>query len=138
MIVTKSLAIFAADERGAVLPFWGVSLTVLLGLVAMSFDLGRIASMGAIFYLVMDIIIHWGVLRRMREEVDANPVILVSAIILDAVALIAFIVMKALNDPLIIVISLGGIVAIFAFESWFLRRAGGSEADDGETEADAQ
>ncbi len=43
MIVTKSLAIFAADERGAVLPFWGVSLTVLLGLVAMSFDLGRIA-----------------------------------------------------------------------------------------------
>ena len=87
---------------------------------------------------VMDIIIHWGVLRRMREEVDANPVILVSAIILDAVALIAFIVMKALNDPLIIVISLGGIVAIFAFESWFLRRAGGSEADDGETEADAQ
>ena len=52
--------------------------------------------MGAIFYLVMDIIIHWGVLRRMREEVDANPVILVSAIILDAVALIAFIVMKAL------------------------------------------
>ena len=115
-----------------------VYTVVAAGVLAAFFDLGRIASMGAIFYLVMDIIIHWGVLRRMREEVDANPVILVSAIILDAVALIAFIVMKALNDPLIIVISLGGIVAIFAFESWFLRRAGGSEADDGETEADAQ
>ena len=87
-----------------------VYTVVAAGVLAAFFDLGRIASMGAIFYLVMDIIIHWGVLRRMREEVDANPVILVSAIILDAVALIAFIVMKALNDPLIIVISLGGIV----------------------------
>lgn len=29
-------------EHGAILPFWGVSLTVLLGMVALSFDLGRI------------------------------------------------------------------------------------------------
>lgn len=110
-----------------------VYTVIAAGVLAAFFDLGRIASMGAIFYLVMDIIIHWGVLRRMRKDVDANPVILVSAIILDGVALTAFIVMKALNDPLIIAISLGGIVAIFAYESWFLRqkRAEDAQGDGG-------
>ncbi|MCP2678883.1 APC family permease [Maricaulaceae bacterium NA33B04] len=98
-----------------------VYTVVAASVLAAFFDLGRIASMGAIFYLVMDIIIHWGVRRRLREDVGANPVILMLAITLDAVALTAFIVIKALNDPLIIVISLGGVVAIFAFKALFLK-----------------
>ncbi len=98
-----------------------VYTVVAASVLAAFFDLGRIASMGAIFYLVMDIIIHWGVLRRLREDVDANPVILISAITLDTVALTAFIIMKALNDPIIITISIGGVAAIFAFEMLFLR-----------------
>ena len=32
------------NERGALIPFFGVSLTVLLGMIALSFDLGRIAA----------------------------------------------------------------------------------------------
>jgi amino acid transporter len=99
-----------------------VYTVVAASVLAVFFDLGRIASMGAIFYLVMDVIIHWGVLRRMREDVGANPVVLVCAILFDLVALGAFLVMKAMSDPLIIVISISGIVGIFAFEKLYLSR----------------
>ncbi len=34
---------FARDTRGAMLVFWGVALAVMLGLVAMTFDIGRIS-----------------------------------------------------------------------------------------------
>lgn len=99
-----------------------VYTVVIAGLLAAFFDLGRIASMGAIFYLVMDIIIQWGVLRRMHKDVGANPAILIAAITLDSIALGAFMVVKAATDPLIIVISVGGIATIFGLEAAFLRR----------------
>ena len=107
-----------------------VYTVVAAGLLAAFFDLGRIASMGAIFYLVMDIIIHWGVLRRMREDVGANPLVLVAAIVFDLVALGAFVVMKLLTDPFIIAVSAAGIAAIFLFEAVYLaRRTSDHEAD---------
>ncbi|WP_420430702.1 APC family permease [Hyphobacterium sp.] len=99
-----------------------VYTVVAAGLLAAFFDLGRIASMGAIFYLVMDVIIHWGVLRRLREDVGANPVVLICAILFDLVALGAFLVMKAMSDPAIIVISASGIFGIFVFEKIYLSR----------------
>lgn len=34
---------FGQDEKGTILVFWGMALAVILGFVAMSFDLGRIA-----------------------------------------------------------------------------------------------
>ena len=37
-----------------------VYTVVLAAFLAAFFDLSRIASLGAIFYLVMDIVIHWG------------------------------------------------------------------------------
>ncbi|EAQ95807.2 APC family permease [Congregibacter litoralis] len=46
-----------------------VYTVVMAGLLAAFFDLSRIASLGAIFYLVMDIIIHWGVFRHLRSDV---------------------------------------------------------------------
>ena len=46
-----------------------VYTAVIAGLLAVFFDLSRIASLGAIFYLVMDIMIHWGVFRYLRKEV---------------------------------------------------------------------
>jgi len=99
-----------------------VYTVVAAGLLAAVFDLGRIASIGAIFYLVMDIIIHWGVLRRMRDDVGANPVVLVTAIIFDLVALGAFMAIKAMSDPAIIAIAVSGIAAIFLFEKLYLSR----------------
>lgn len=84
------------------------------------FDLTRIASMGAILYLVMDIIIHWGVLKKLKGKVAANPFIVSSAIILDAIVLAAFVWLKATNDLLIVIVSVVFIVVIFAGEKWFL------------------
>ncbi len=85
------------------------------------FDLSRIASLGAIFYLVMDIAVHWGVLRHLRFDVGANLFILGSAIILDVIVLGAFIVLKAQADMLVVVISLLAMLIIFAGTKLFLR-----------------
>lgn len=98
-----------------------ITLTIL-------FDLSRIASLGAIFYIVMDIAIHWGVLRHLRTEVDAQAWILVTAIVLDIAILAAFLWIKASVDPLVIWVSLGGMFVIFVGERLFL-----SWETDGET-----
>ena len=98
-----------------------VYTVVLAGLLAAFFDLSRIASLGAIFYLVMDMIIHWGVLRHLRKDVGAAPAILVAALMLDAVALGAFLILKWQADPTIILIAIAGMVIVFAFERFFLR-----------------
>ena len=52
-------------------------------LLAVFFDLSRIASLGAIFYILMDIAIHWGLFRYVRQEAKANAAILLTAIFLE-------------------------------------------------------
>lgn len=99
-----------------------VYTVVLAALLAAFFDLSRIASLGAIFYLVMDIAVHWGVLRHLRVDVGAKAWVLVAAIILDAAALSAFLIIKGTSDPFILIVAVVGIAAVFAFESLFLRR----------------
>ena len=94
---------------------------VIAMLLTIFFDLGRIASLGAIFYIIMDIAIHWGVLRHLREEVEASATILIAAIMLDVVVLAAFLWVKAQSDMLVIWASLTGLVIIFAGERLFLR-----------------
>jgi len=90
-------------------------------LLTVFFDLSRIASMGAIFYIVMDLAIHWGVLTRLRKDVGANAFILICAIILDAIVLGAFMVLKARNDLFLVGFSLIAMLLIFAGEWAFLR-----------------
>lgn len=97
-----------------------VYTVVLAALLAAFFDLSRIASLGAIFYLVMDIAVHWGVYRHLRQDINARPGILLSAIGLDGLALGAFIVIKGSADPLIIVVAVIGIGLIFGMEKFFL------------------
>ena len=79
--------------------------------------------MGAIFYLVMDIAVHWGVYRHLRDDVGAKSTILISAMALDVVVLGAFLWMKATSDPLIILIAGFGIALIFVLEWLFLQKA---------------
>ena len=99
-----------------------VYAVVIAAVLAAVFDLSRIASLGAIFYLMMDIAIHWGVLRHLHQEVSANRVVLGTAIGLDIVALGAFLIVKGSSDPLIVVVSLVSIAAVVAFEHLYLRR----------------
>ncbi len=85
------------------------------------FDLSRIAALGAIFYIVMDIAVHWGIYRHLRHDIHANAVILFSAIVLDVVVLAALLAIKAATDPLVIYAAVAGMTLIFAGERLFLR-----------------
>ncbi len=98
-----------------------VYTVVAAALLAALFDLSRIASLGAIFYLVMDIIIHWGVFRHLRKDVGATPLVLITAMVLDALALAAFLVLEWHADPAIVLIAASGILIVFAFERFFLK-----------------
>jgi amino acid transporter len=91
-------------------------------LLTVFLDLSRIASMGAIFYLVMDIGTHWGVLKNLREEIKPNVLVVSIAILLDAVILGAFIWMKASQDIFIIIVSASIMALILGGEKWFLSR----------------
>lgn len=84
------------------------------------FDLSRIASIGAVFYLVMDMIVHLGVFKHLRKEVKANGVVLISALLLDLIVLIAFLWIKVTTDIFVVIISAIGIILVFAGEKWFL------------------
>lgn len=97
--------------------------TVVLAIALTTlFDLSRIASLGAIFYIVMDIAVHWGVLRHLRKELHASIWVLAIAITLDLVILIAFLWLKATSDPLVIWVTLVVFAIVFIGERFFLDR----------------
>lgn len=106
-----------------------VYTVVIASALAVFFDLGRIASLGAFFYLVMDMIVHWGVFRYRRKEIGASGLVLLWALAFDAAVLMAFAAMKLQTDPLIVGIALGGIAAVFVFERYYLSRWLAPQAD---------
>jgi len=88
-------------------------LTILL-------DLQRIAALGAIFYLIMDVAIHWGILTRLRARIEVKPAIVALAIILDVIVLAAFLWVKGSADILIIYVSVAAIALIVIGERLFM------------------
>jgi len=97
--------------------------TVVLGLVLTAFfDLTRIAALGIIFYLIMDIAVHWGILRYLRQEIHANSLILVTAIMLDLLILGGFLWIKVMSDPLVVDVTITGMAIIATVETVFLRK----------------
>lgn len=84
------------------------------------FDLTRIASLGAIFYIIMDIAVHWGVFRYLRKEINANAFVLISAIVFDVIVLGAFLIIKASSDMLVIYAAAIGMLFIYFGEKIFL------------------
>lgn len=96
--------------------------TIVIAIVlTIFFDLSRIASLGAVFYIVMDMVVHWGVFKHLRKDVNANPVIVLTALVIDAVVLAAFLWIKASSDILIVWLSLLLMAIIFAGVKWFLK-----------------
>ncbi len=91
-------------------------------LLTILFDLSRIASLGAIFYLVMDIGIHYGLLKNLRKKVDFKPAIVITAIALDTIVLTGFVLTKAKSDLTIILVSIGVMLVIYLGEKWFIHR----------------
>lgn len=101
--------------------------TIVIAMVlTVFFDLSRIASLGVILYLTMDVIIQWGVFRHLRSTINLNPAIILTAILIDVAVLSAFLITKAQSDMLIIYTSIIVIGLIFFSEKIFLSRTKGS------------
>jgi len=99
-----------------------VYTVVIASTLAVFFDLGRIAALGAFFYLFMDMIIQWGVFRYRRREIGAAGAVLMAAIGFDAVVFAAFTAMKLQSDPLIVIVAAVAIAAVFGLERIYLGR----------------
>ncbi len=93
---------------------------VIAAFLTVFFDLSRIAALGAIYYIIMDIALHWGVYRHLRNDLGANRFILITAMTADIVVLVALLMVKGSSDPLILVVSAIGLILIFGGEKWFL------------------
>ena len=89
--------------------------------LAATLDLRRIAALGAIYYLIMDIAIHWGLLRRLRTRIEFKPSIVVAAIVLDIIILGAFVWVQASSDALSLYVSAAGIALIVLAQFLFMR-----------------
>ncbi|WP_238986040.1 APC family permease [Kocuria sp. SM24M-10] len=107
------------------------SLSITAGLaivMAAFFDLAQIAALGAILYLAMDIAIHLGILRHLKDDVQARPWIPWVAIALDVAVLVPFVLLKAQADPFTLVVT-AVVAAVIVAAQWVTvrRRSGASE-----------
>lgn len=107
--------------KGSIQKHMLVYVVVIAIVLTIFFDLSRIASLGAIFYLIMDIAIHWGVLKYLRKEVKASSAVVIIAILLDVIVLTGFIWIKGTQDIFILVVAVVSMILIFIGEKWFLR-----------------
>lgn len=109
--------------------------TVVIGLLLTAFfDLSRIAALGIVFYLIMDIAIHWGVIRYLREDIHARAWVPATAIFLDLLALGGFVWVKLNSDPLVIGIAVATMMVIAIAEQIFLKNSAGAR-QSGEQES---
>jgi len=69
----------------------------------------------------MDIAIHWGLFRLLKNKVKFNPIIPIIAIIMDVVILGAFLYLKYITDPFVIIVATIGIIIIFLFQYLFMK-----------------
>jgi len=96
--------------------------TVVLGLLLTAFfDLSRIAALGIIFYLIMDLALQWGVLRYLLNDVKASRWVPLTAIILNLLVLAGFIWVKLNSDPFVIGVAFVTMLLIAIGELLFLR-----------------
>jgi len=114
------------DARQQVLVYLGVLAAVL----TVGLDLTGLATVGIIAYLVMDLVLQWGVLRRLRAEIQAHAGIVIAAIAADAVALVAFVWARAQGQLTVVIGAAATVILVFAFEAWYLRRRPSDQAHD--------
>jgi len=107
---------------GAIRSHTLVYTVVLASTLAVFFDLSRIASLGAFFYLIMDMLVHWGVFRYLRHEIGAKGIVLLCAMAFDGLVLAAFTSMKLESDPMIVLYAAIAISAVFIYERIYLKR----------------
>src|SRR5699024_5250126 len=85
------------------------------------FDLSRIASLGALYYLVLDTIFQWGVLRRIKETICAHAPLVITSLIVDIIVTLTFLLYKIMTALIIVIIAAINIPLIFIREYFFLK-----------------
>ncbi|MBY0285841.1 MAG: APC family permease [Mycobacteriaceae bacterium] len=104
-------------------------ITAVLAIAtATAFDLSQIASLGAILYLSMDIAIHWGMVRHLKDEVEVKVWVPSVAIVLDLLVLVPFVVMKFRSDLLTLGITSAVAVVIFVAQWCAVRHRATADA----------
>lgn len=103
-------------------------ITAGLAIIATAFlDLSQIASMGAFLYLAMDITVQWGVIRHLREKIEAKVWIPALTIVLDLAILIPFTVLKVQKDLLTVMVAAAVAASIITAQSIAVRARGSAE-----------
>jgi amino acid transporter len=97
-----------------------VAIAIVLTVVA---DLSRIASLGAIIYIAMDIGIHWGVITKVRDATEAAVWVPALAIVLDLAVLGGLVWVKIGSDITLVGAAVAVFVLVFGGEWLFLRFA---------------
>lgn len=125
MILKKVYGPGVVTAGGSLLMYF--SIVINESLVARTFGTYAMRSfgkafLGVIFYIVLDMTIHWGVFRHLRRDIGAKAAVLIVALVLDATVIGAFVYIKALADPVVVIVSAMGMVLIFGGEWWFIRR----------------
>lgn len=82
-------------------------------LVTVFLDLTSIASIGILLYLSMDIAVQWGVLRRLADDIGARRWLPAVTIGLDAVLIVAIVVVRVELAPLSLIVAAALAAAIF-------------------------
>lgn len=95
-----------------------VGLAMILTIL---FDLTRIASLGAILYLSMDMMIHYGLAKKLKDEISSNRYIVWTAFTLDAIVLSAFLYIKITTDLLVVIIAVLTIILLYSMQLLFLK-----------------
>ncbi len=99
-----------------------VYIAVMAGALTIIFDVSRIAALGAFYYIVMDFIIHYGVLKNAnRDEVSFNPSVLKASMGVDLIILIGLIYIKGKDDPILLGITIVSMILIYILEKLFLK-----------------
>ena len=82
-------------------------------------------------YLSMDIAIHWGMVRRLRDEVEFATWVPAVAIALDVLVLVLvpFVIMKVRTDLFTVVVTAVLAAVVFASQWLIVRRRRDAEAD---------
>ena len=99
-----------------------VYIAVMAGALTIVFDVSRIAALGAFYYIAMDFMIHYGVLKNAnRDEVSFNPSVLKASMGVDLIILIGLIYIKGKDDPILLGITIVSMILIYILEKLFLK-----------------
>ncbi len=99
-----------------------VYISLIAGFITLIFDVSRIAAMGAFFYLIMDMLIHFGVLRNAnRQEVEFKKVFLILSIAIDLIIFLGLLWIKVQKDLWLVIYTIVSMVLIYIFERSFLK-----------------